>query len=104
MAAETLRGEVPSIKVARRCGLTELSAALKARQLRWFGYVKKGGNKGALRKIREVEVVGQVPQGRPKKSWKKCVQEDLTSIGVDEEEAMNRISWRTVIKHLISLT
>ena len=41
-------------------------------------------------------------RGRPKKSWKKYVQEDLKCIGVDEEEAMNRISWRTVIKCLTS--
>ena len=73
MAGVTLRDEVPSIEVARRCGLVELSTALKARRLRWFGHVKQGGNKGALRKIREVEVVGRVPRGRPKKSWKKCV-------------------------------
>jgi hypothetical protein len=47
-----------------------------------------------------VEVEGRRPPGRPKKSWRKCVDEDLATLGVDEEDALDRTRWRGLIKRL----
>lgn len=49
----------------------------------------------------DVEVPGCRPPGKPKKTWRKYA-ENLAALGIDEEEALNRDSWRMVIEHLTS--
>lgn len=47
----------------------------------------------------EYQVPGHGPSGRPKKTWRKSMEEDLATQGVNEA-ALDKNSWRSVIKHL----
>ena len=38
--------------------------------------------------------------GRPKKSWRKCIDEKLYKMGIQAESAQNRREWKTLIKCL----
>jgi hypothetical protein len=66
--------------------------------LMWFGHVRWGDEEGALRRVMNVEV--RSPPGRPKKSWRRCVDEDLATLRVDEEDALDRARWRGLTKRL----
>ncbi len=100
MAGVTWRDGVGSVEVAERCEVKELSVVLKMRRLRWFGHVKRREGVGALGRAVELDVEGRRPRGRPKKTWRKCVQEDLEALGAEEEDALDRENWKQVIKRL----
>ena len=40
-----------------------------------------------------MEIEGRNPKGRPKRTWKQVVREDLKLMGVEEKEAEDRGHW-----------
>jgi len=50
------------------------------------------------RKCREYEVEGPRPRGRPKRTWRKVVNEDCQARKLNTEDAMDRGKWRKLIK------
>ncbi len=48
---------------------------------------------------RSLEAEGRRPVGRPRKTWRRCIQEDLALMGLDEHCAEDRAEWRRAIKH-----
>ena len=85
-----------SIEVAKACGVEDLVSVLTRRRLRWFGHVERAEG-GVLQELREMRVEGQRPPGRPKKKWRRCVVEDMNTLGIEEHMAQNRQMWRKVI-------
>ncbi len=64
------------------------------RRLQWFGHVRRAGQ-DRVRMVEEVE--GRRPVGRPRKTWRKCIEQDLNQLGLREEMAHVRREWRRVI-------
>ena len=58
----------------------------KANGVRWYRQV--------LRKALEFEVKDKRNRGRPKKMWKTLVEKKSKSIGLEKEDALNRVKWR----------
>ena len=46
-----------------------------------------------LRKVLEFEMKGKRKQAQPKKTWKMQVEESK-GVGLEKEDAMNRVRWR----------
>ena len=53
-------------------------------------------------KIMHTEAPGRRPKGRPKKTWKECLKQDMAAAGVHETAAEDRAEWRAVINRLTS--
>ena len=51
-----------------------------------------------VKKCMEYEVEGPRPRGRPKRTWRKVVQEDCQVHKLNKEDAMDRCKWRKMIK------
>ena len=47
-----------------------------------------------LGKALEFEVKGKRKRGRPKKTWKRQVEKESKSVGLEKEDAVNRVRWR----------
>ena len=47
-----------------------------------------------LRKVLEFEVKGKRKRGQPKKKWKMQVEKDSKNVGLEKEDALNRVRWR----------
>ena len=45
-----------------------------------------------------IDVPGRRPPGRPRKTYRKNMQEELASLTLQEEQALNRDQCQTVIK------
>ena len=45
----------------------------------------------------ELEVESRKPRGRPKKTWSKIVEEDMTKINITEDMTEDRKQWRQLI-------
>ena len=66
------------------CELKDLSSRMRRRS-QWFGHVKRDmKDGGCVGSVQEMNIPGRRPCGRPKKSWKKVVDENLEEFGIDE--------------------
>ena len=100
MAGVRWQDRVPSEEVLRRCDLEDIESKLRRNRLRWFGHVKRRGEDsavGRLGRAMRMEVPGRRPVGRPKKSWRRCIEEDMEDLGIEEDTAENRDEWRKAI-------
>ena len=77
MAGVTWRDRVRSVEVARRCGVRELGDVLRVRRLWWFGHAVRREETEILGKTQHVVAPGRRPPGRPKKTWRRNMQEEL---------------------------
>ena len=101
MAGVTWRDRVRSAEVARRCGVRELGDVLRVRRLGWLGHVVRREME-ILGKTQHVVAPGRRPPGRPKKTWRRNMQEELASLNLQEEQEQNSDHWKRVINRLTS--
>ena len=81
--------------------MRELGDVLRVRRLGWFGHVVRRGETEILGKTQHVVASGWRPTGRPKKTWRRNMQE-TASLNLQEEQAQNRDQWKSVINCLTS--
>ena len=60
----------------------------------WYGHVLRRDDDSVLRVALNLEVTGKRKRGRPKKTWKKQVEEETEKIGLKKEDALRRDKWR----------
>ena len=70
-----LKDHISSDSLLRKLGINNIQTLLRYNRLRWFGHVVR--NDGCINSITEFEVVGQRGRGRPKKTWKDTINNDL---------------------------
>lgn len=82
-------------------GLEEtLGQMAKANGVRWYGHVLRRHEGHVLRRALEFEVVGPRKRGRPKKMWRKQVEEESRRVGMKIEDALNRARWRRGVREI----
>ena len=69
------KDHISSDSLLRKLGINNIQTLLRYNRLRWFGHVVR--NDGCINSITEFEVVGQCGRGRPKKTWKDMINNDL---------------------------
>ena len=67
-------------------------------RLRWFGHVLRRDSEYIGRRILSFELPGRRPRGRPKRRFMDVVKVDMKVVGVREEDAEDRVRWRTLIR------
>ena len=102
MCGVTLQSRVPSEDLLHNSGLVDIRTVLKRNRLRMFGHVIRRAPEEPLAKVRRIEAPGRRPQGRPKKTWSKNVEENLREAGLEEEDALERERWRVTLHRLTS--
>ena len=86
--------------VLRWWGGEGVRCCAEGRKLGWFGHVVRIDEVEMLGKIALIRVPGCQLPGRTRKTWMKNMQEELASLNLQEEQALNRDQWWTVIYHL----
>ena len=58
--------------------------------VRWYGHVLTRDNDSVSRVVLDLEVSGKRKRGRPKKTWRKEVEEEIETekIGLKKEDAL----------------
>ena len=97
MAGVRWQDKISSREVAERCGVKEIQEKIRQRRLQWFGHVRREKEGGVVRMVEEMEVPGKRPVGRPRRTWRQIVQQDMEKLGIQEELAQDRGSWRRII-------
>ena len=62
-------------------------------------HVKCRDENSILRRVMELEVKGRRPVGRPKKTWSKIMEEDMSKLNNTEDMAKYRKQWRELINY-----
>ena len=74
--------------------IAKLGEKIRGARLRWYGHVKRREAEYVGRRTLEMEVPGRRKSGRPRKRWLDGVRENMESVGVVEEDVVNRGVWR----------
>ena len=61
--------------------------------MRWYRHVLRRDDEHVLKKPLEFEVKGNRKRGRPKKTWKMQGENESKSVGLEKEDALNRVRW-----------
>ena len=64
----------------------------------WYGHVLRRDDDSVLRVALNLEVSGKRKRGRPRKTWKKQVEEETEKIGLKKEDALRRDKWRDGVR------
>jgi len=78
--------------------LEPVSLMIKKSNLRWFGHVERKDDNDLVKRCIMWEVEGIRQRGRPKKTWRDCVKNDMESLGLSQKDAQFRHKWRRRIK------
>ena len=69
-----------------------------ANEVRWHRHVLRGDDDSVLRVALNLEVSGKRNRGRPRKTWKKQVEEETEKIGLKKDDALRRDKWRDRVR------
>jgi hypothetical protein len=90
MTGERWQDRVSSGEVVRRCGVEELEVELRRRRQRSFGHVARAKDGSVLRLTEVLQVERRRPPGRPKKTWRRRIHENMDVLGLEEVMAQDR--------------
>ena len=97
MAGVRWEDYVSNEEVVRRCGLEDVVSVMRRRRLRWYGHVERRDEEHILRRAMEMEVAGRRPRGRPRKTWRETIEEDMRGLGLRRRDVYDRGKWRGLI-------
>ena len=70
-------------------GLSEtIDQLAMANSVRWYGHVLRREGGHVMRRALDIEVEGQRKKGRPKRTWKKQVEEESVKVGLRSEDVV----------------
>ena len=72
-------------------GIESVAEVVRRGRLRWFGHVERKDKDEWVSGCRYLCVDGIRPRGRGKKRWNECVDEDMRSLGLNKNDARDRV-------------
>ena len=84
--------------IHRILGIKDLESSLRTGRLRWYGHIERQPNDVWPNAVRQMNVVGRAPRGRPRKRWIDCVSTDMRELRLEKEDAQDRVKWRSAIR------
>ena len=83
--------QLKSMDLMFMLGLNEsMDQLAMANSVRWNSHVLKREDGHVMRRELDLEVEGQRKKGRPKRTWKKQVEEESVKVGLRREDALCR--------------
>jgi len=68
----------------------------RANGLHWYKHVLRKNADGVLRRALDFKVNRRRGVGRPRKLWRRLVEEEIRKIGLSQEDVLNRLKWKGV--------
>ena len=95
----SLKDRKRSVDLYSVLGVQSVANVVRRGRLRWFGYLERKGVELWIIgcRCRNVEVAGVRCKGRNRKTWNKCVEDDMEVLGLHSESAVLRDTWRDFI-------
>ena len=95
MCGHTRLDKVRNEVIRHKVGVASIGDKLREARLRWFGHVRRRHPEAPVRRCESLSLGdGRRGRGRPKKSWKEVIRNDLTLLGLTEDLVQVSASWR----------
>ena len=95
---------VGSDDLLAKLGLADIGKVLSSRRLRWYGHAKR--SQGCINTVMDVVVEVDKDEkrpGRPRKTWKQCVDSDMKACKLKDADTLDRVKWRKTVKDSLLL-
>ena len=80
-----------------RLDVEAVADVVRRGRLRWFGHLERKSPDDLVSACRDMEVDGVKRKGRSKKTWRECVRNDMVSLGLKRDWALDHVRWRGCI-------
>src|SRR5664279_444840 len=97
MCGVTLKNKISSVELYSRIDVEAVSDVVRHGRLRWFGHLERNSPNDWVSACRDLEVDGVKRKGRSRKTWGECVRNDMVSLGLKRDWALERVRWRDFI-------
>ena len=95
----TRKDRVRNERIRGLTGVGGLPRKIRQDRLRWFGHVKRRDGDYVGKRVMEMEMDGRRKRGRPKTRWMDRVKDDMKSLELEEDDALDRRAWRCAIHY-----
>ena len=86
----TLRDRLSSTELYRRLGVESVAVVVRRGRLRWFGHLERNYSTDWTSSCRSINIYGRRNRSRSMKTWDECVRQDVKSLGLKKEWALER--------------
>ena len=93
----TLKNKISSVELYSRLDVEAVVDVVRRGRLRWFGHLERKSPDDWVSACRDMEVDGVKRKGRSRKTWGECVRNDMVSLGLKRDWALDRVRWRGCI-------
>ena len=101
MCGVQLKDRKRSMDLMFKLGLKEaINHLAMANSVRWYGHVLSREDGHILRRALDFEVEGQRKKGRPRRMWKKQVEEESMKVGLRRTDVLCRSKWSVSINKI----
>ena len=87
MCGVSLRQRRTTRELLDSLGVEAVETVVRRGRLGWFGHVERKVRGDWVSSCRELVVEGIKPKGRGKKSWRQCVENDMTLLKLNKSNA-----------------
>ena len=94
MAGVSLSESKSNECVRSMLAIDDIAEVMRRNRLRWFGHVERRDELCWIKRIETLQVDGHGVGGRPRKSWREVLREDMRKKGLCREDACDRSRWR----------
>ena len=95
--------EIDTELLLQKLGIDDTEAVLRCRRLRWYGHVQRASS--CIKTVTNFPFPGNRKQGGCRKTWSKCVEDDIEKIresGLSDINQLDRDALRTAVRrHLL---
>ena len=91
----SLKDRKRSVDLYSLLGVQSVADVLRRGRLRWFGHLEQRSVDDWVSACRKVELAGR--DGRNRKTWKECVDDDMKVLALHSEWVVFRDVWRDFI-------
>ena len=85
--------------IKEKVGVASIEEKLRDTRLRWFEHVKRRSVGVPVRRCEEINLhYCKRGRGRSKMSWNEVIGEDMKCLGLTEDMAQDRNTWRAKMK------
>ena len=78
--------------------VAKMGDKLRESRLRRYGHIQRRDDDYVGQRVLKMELPGRRKRGRPKRRYMDTISEDMRDLGLTEEDAMDRLKWRQVIR------
>ena len=101
MCGVQLKDRKISMDLMFKLGLKEaINHLAMANSVRWYGHVLSREDGHILRRALDFEVEGQRKKGRPRRMWKKQVEEESMKVGLRRTDVLCRSKWSVSVNKI----